>query len=354
MLKTIIFKNLLYYRAKTALTVGLLVLLFFIALSAAALTARIRALSDRPLESLQTEIILEKDQAGQDPAAIRTQGVIEPFNLAAFDPDSVRTVLKDLPQIADISTALVLWQFDLENSKTMVALDVNDPPVGLRKIEDWLMPGGGFFSANSAPEVILERHFATLFGYKPGGAYRIAGRDFRITGLVDFREESNLVNAQIFLPRETALALLPESAPIANQVYVSLGSAAGLRAVEERIGELLPDFSIITKDRLLKNVSAFNRLVYRFGNYFVLTISALVIVLSLFILKIHRLDFTGQTNILKTIGWPSGAILRWRMVEAVSLLALALAVSLVLLAAFDLAVLHNIRISGLLDQNFKL
>jgi cell division protein FtsX len=354
MIGTIIFKNLRFYWQKTALAIGLLALLFFIALASAAFTLRIQKMADQPLNSLQTEIILQKDQSNQNPADIKTQGVIFPFNLQSFDKDTVEGALKSLPEIKDFSTALILWQFDLQNNKTIVAVNVNDPKVGLRKIEDWLMSGGKFFSSDSAQETILERHFATLFGYKLGGVYQIINQSYKIVGIVDFQEESNLVNAQIFLPYETALTLVPSKTSVANQVYVSLSNASLLPSVQKKIGGLLPDFSVITKDRLLKNVSAFNRLIYQFGNYFVLVIVALVILLSIFIFKILRLEFKDQTEILRTIGWPKQDIFRWRLIEAGSILTIALVISLILLEMFNFTILPNVRADGLLNQNFKL
>lgn len=354
MIGTVIFKNLRFYWQKTTLTIGLFTLLFFIALASIAFTLHVQKLADQPLNSLQTEIVLQKDQSNQNPADIKTQGVILPFNLQSFDRNMVENVLKSLPETKSYSTALLLWQFDLQNNKTIVGVNLNDPKIGLRKIEDWLMPGGKFFSDNSAQETILERHFATLLGYKTGGFYQINSQSYKIVGIVDFQEESNLVNAQIFLPYETALKLTPDKATIANQVYVSLTNASLLPSVQKKISSLLPDFSVITKDRLLKNVSAFNRLVYQFGQYFVLLIVALVILLSFFIYKMHRLEFKSQAEILRTIGWPKQDILRWKLIEAGSMLIIALAVSLIFLLIFNFTILSNVRADGLLNQNFKL
>jgi len=354
MIGPIIFKNVRFYWQKAVLTISLLALLLFISLASIAFTLHVQKLADQPLNSLQTEIVLQKDQSNQNPADIKTQGVIFPFNLQSFDKQRVERVLKSLPEMKRFSTALILWQFDLQNNKTIVGINVNDPNVGLRKIEDWLMKGGKFFSDNSALETILERHFATLFGYKLGGYYKINNQNYKIVGIVDFQEESNLVNAQIFLPYETALKLVNEKTSVINQVYVSLGNASLLPVVQKKISSLFPDFSVITKDRLLKNVSAFNRLIYQFGQYFVFIIVALVILLSAFIFKMHRLEFRNQTEILRIIGWPKRDILRWKLVEAGSMLVVALVISLVLLALFNVTILNNMRADGLLNQNFTL
>jgi predicted lysophospholipase L1 biosynthesis ABC-type transport system permease subunit len=156
------------------------------------------------------------------------------------------------------------------------------------------------------------------------------------------------------LPYETALALAASKTAVANQIYVALNNASLLPTIQKKMAALLPDFSIITKDRLLKNVSAFNRLIYQFSRYFIAAIAALMAVLSIFIFKMHRLEFKDQVEIFRTIGWPKQDILRWKLIELGSMFVVALAVSLILLALFDFTILPNVRADGLLNQNFKL
>ena len=334
--------------------IGLMALLFFVGIASIVFTNRIQQLADRPLEAIGTEIILQKDSANKNPADIRTQGVIFPFNLQTFSKKSIEAKLQAIPETKDFSTALMLWQFDLKNNKTIVGLSTEDPKIGLRKIEDWLMPGSRFFSHDSAQEIILERHFAKLFGFKRGGKYSINGHDYDIIGIVDFTEESNLSNAQIFMPYKTTLALVSSKEQIINQVYVSLKNASLLSEAQKNIGEELPDLTIITKDRLLKNISAFNRLIYQFGNYFVTGMVLIATVLSFFIFKMFSLEFQNQTTILKTIGWSQQEIHRWKLVEIIFIAGSAFVISLLFLGIFNFTILPNIHFDSLLNQNFTL
>jgi len=354
MLKKIIFRNLIFYWKKAVLIISLMALLFFMTLASILFTNRIQQLADRPLEAIGTEIILQKDSASKNPADIRTQGVIFPFNLQNFSKESIETDLRAIPETKDFSTALMLWQFDLKNNKTIVGLNTGDPKIGLRKIEDWLMPGSRFFSKDSAQEIILERHFAKLFGFKRGEKYSINGQDYDIIGIVDFTEESNLSNAQIFMPYKTALSLVSSKDQIINQVYVSLENASLLSEAQKSISERLPNLTIITKDRLLKNISAFNRLIYRFGNYFVGGMILIVAVLSFFIFKMFSLEFQSQTAILKTIGWPKQEIRHWKLIEIIFIAGSAFVISLLFLGIFNFTILPNIHFDSLLNQNFTL
>lgn len=354
MIGKIILNNLLFYRKKVVLTIGLLSLLFFVTLASIAFTDRIQRLADRPLDAIETEIILQKDQTDKNPADIKTQGVIFPFNLQTFSKKSIETSLQAMPEIKNFSTTLILWQFDLKDNKTIVGINPDDPKTGLRKIEDWLMPEGTFFSDNFAKEVILERHFATLFGYKRGKTYPINGQDYKIIGIVDFKEESNLSNAQIFVPYKTALGLVSSENTVINQVYVSLKNASLLSNAQKNITDQFPDLTIITKDKLLKNVSAFNRLIYQFGNYFILATALVIFTLSFFVFKMHRMEFKNQMEILKTIGWPSSEIGRWKLIEIALIVGSSLVISVLLLFIFNFTILPNVQFDSLLNQNFKL
>jgi len=354
MIEKIIFKTLIFYWQKTALAGALISFLLFIAFASWLFTNRIQKLADQPLNSLETEIILQQDKVNKNASEIKTSGVIEPFNLQSFSKKEVENKLSHIREVNNFSTSLVLWQFDIQNNKTIVGLDVNEPRIGLRKIETWLMPNSKFFSDNNSKEIILERHFAKLFGYKLDESYSIVDKYYTIVGIVDFNEQSNLSNAQIFMPYGTALKLLGTKKAIINQVYISLANASLLPKVQKEIGGVNPEFSLVTKDRLLKNLSSFNKLIYQFGNYFAVGIGILSFLLIFWILKINRLEFRRETKILKTIGWPKQKIRRWVFIESGYIIIVSLFSSLLFLAIFYWGVIPKIIIGGLLNQNFKL
>ncbi len=354
MIKKIIIKNLFFYWQKAVITVMLVSFLFFLGFASYLFTNKIKKLADAPLNSLQTEIILQQDKVDKNAEEIKTVGVIEPFNLESFSKTDSIKKLKSVKEIKEISIALILWQFDLQNNRTIVGLDVNDPTVGLRRIEKWLTAKSRFFSGNNSPEVILERHFAKLFGYKLNGQYKINDKNYKIVGIVDFKEQSNLSNAQVFMPYNTALALIKKDYPIVNQVYISLSSASLLAEAQNKIKDIFLNFSIITKDRLLKNLSSFNALIYQFGNYFSLGIAILVFLLIYWILKMNRMEFGEQTKILQIIGWPKQKIQQWIIFELSFIILFSLLASLILVVIFYGGILPHIQIEALLNQDFKL
>ncbi len=354
MMIRIILKNILFYWRKTSVTIILAGIILFLGVSSTIFTSYIKELVDSPLKSLQTEVILQEDSSNKNPGDVKTSGVILPFNLESFSKDQALKQITKISNIKKVSTALVLWQFDIKDNRTLVALDTNEPKVGLRSIENMLMPGSQFFSANDAQEIILERHFATLFKYKVGQDYPIGENTYKIIGMVDFQEQSNLANAQGFLPYQTALNLIGEKETIVNQAFISLQSASDLPKVKEELIKIYPSFSIISKDNLLKNLSGLNQMFYRFGTDFSIVMTGISLLLTFSVLRLHRLEYSYQTEILATLGWPKRKTRLWVVVDTLFIFtgAIIFALILVLLLQWQLPTL--VKSAPMIDYNIKL
>lgn len=353
-LAAIVFSNQRYYARKIMPVILICGLIITLPAVSILLVNHIRALADQPLAALNTELILQHDQGNKDAAGVRTKGLVEPFNLHSFNNQSTRQSLTAVPGIKEFSTTLVLWQFDPQNTLTVVGLEPSDPLVGFRKVEGLLTKKSRFFSSSKAKEVLLERHFAKLFGHKPGTFFKLADHKLKIVGLVDFKEQSNLSSAAVFLPYETALTLAGHSEKVINQVFLSLTSSANIEQVSQAIEQSFPGFSLISKDSLYKNLSAFNQLIYRGGHFMVLAIVPLASLLMAWTLKIHRLEFAGQIDVLRLMGWSKSDLRRWLAWDTGYLLAGAVTVAAILTALTYWGLLPQFKIAPLLDQGFQL
>jgi predicted lysophospholipase L1 biosynthesis ABC-type transport system permease subunit len=353
-LAAIVFSNQLYYARKIVPVILICGLILLIPAASILLVNHIRALADQPLAALNTELILQHDQGNKEAAEVRTKGLVEPFNRHSFAKESTMRQLAAIPGIHEYSSALVLWQFDPKNTLSVVGLDPSDPMIGFRKVEGLLTKGSRFFSSSNAEEVLLERHFSTLFGYKPGSFFTLADRNLKIIGLVDFKEQSNLSSAAVFLPYETALSLAGQSKKIINQVFIALASTADIDQVSRAVERSFPGFSLISKDSLYKNLSAFNRLIYRSGHFVVLAVFPLALLLLAWTLKINRLEFAGQIEVLKILGWPKSDLRRWLAWDTCYLLLGAATVAAILTASLYWGLLPQLQIAPLLDQGFHL
>jgi len=350
----IILSNQRYYAGKIVSVILICSLILFIPVVSILLVTHIRTLADQPLEALNTELILQHDQGNKEAAAVRTKGLVEPFNLHSFSHELTHQKLIAIPGIKDFSTALVLWKFDPQNTLTVVGLNLSDPIVGSRKIEQFLTPKSHFFSSNNAQEVLLERHFAKLFGHKPGAFLKLADHNLKIIGLVDFKEQSNLSNAAVFLPYQTTLDLAGMGEKIINQVFLSLTSSSNIEQVSQAVEQSFPGFSLISKDSLYKNLSAFNQLIYKGGHFLVVVVIPMASLLLVWTLKIHRLEFAGHINVLTVLGWPKSDRFRWQVWDMGFLLVGAMAIAAVLTAFTYWGLLPQLKIAPLLDQGFQL
>lgn len=323
-------------------------------ISSTIFTNYIKGLVDSPLKSLQTEIILQKDSANKNPQNVKTSGVIVPFNLESFPKTQTSEKISKISGVKNVSTVLVLWQFDIKNNRTLVALDVDDPKVGLRNIEPMLMPGSKFFSNNDSQEIILERHFATLFKYKMGGDYQIGTNNYKIIGLVDFQEQSNLANAQGFLPYQTALKLVGEKDALVNQAFISLQSSSNLPKVKEELTTLYPSFSIISKDNLLKNLSGLSQMFYRFGTYFSTIMIGISLLLAFSVLRLHHLEYAYQTEILNILGWPKMKVRQWIAIDTLFIFASAVIFASLLTLLLQWQLPTIVKSAPMINYNIKL
>lgn len=349
-----VISNQLFYLKKVVLVVMLAGLMFFLPAASVILVKHARGLAEKPLETLETELIFQYDRVNRDSKDIRTQGIILPFNLNPMPLTIVSEKLSDIKELKAFSTALVLWDFDLRDTRTMIAVRKEDPLTGMRKIESLLMKGGSFFSDNEAREVILERHFAKLFGYDTGKDFDLRGERLKIVGLVDFKEQSNLSSASIFLPYGTALRLAGLKEPVVNQAFLSLKSSKEISSAAKTIEGLFPGVSLITKDNLYKNLSGINRLLYQSGRYFLLIVFPVSLLLMAWILKMHRLDFSYQTDILRTIGWRKKDVFLWGFYDITVIAAGAVLIAVILSFILKWQVLPNLSNTPLLDMGVTL
>jgi len=350
----IVLSHQLFYARKILPVVLLSGLILSMPIASWLLVDHITGLANKPLASLDSELILQHDSGDKDAASVRTKGLVEPFNLHSFAKAETLQKLQNITNINQTSSALVLWQFDPKNTLTVVGLDINEPHVGLRKTEELLMPNSHFFSSNEAREVILERHFAKLFGHKRGSTFELAGQSLNIVGIVDFTEQSNLSNAAVFLPYQTALKLSGQSSAVINQVFVSLTSATEMEAVSADISAAFPDFSLINRNSLYKNLSAFNQLITQGGQFLIWLVTPLALLLVAWVVKMHRLEFINQSNALRTIGWSRHNLRFWNTLDTGYVLFGGLLVALIISLIIQWLLLPMLQIAPVLDQGLKL
>jgi len=86
----------------------------------------------------------------------------------------------------------------------------------------------------------------------------------------------------------------------------------------------------------------------------ILAVIPIALLLLVWTLKIHRLEFGSQIDVLKTLGWPSSELRRWLALDLGYLLAGAIVIGTVSTGAIYWGLLPYLKIAPLLDQGFQL
>ncbi len=336
--------NRLHYKGETMIVGSICGFLMFVATASVLLMQHIASQTQKPLEALNTELILQQSSDEATPSGLKTGGLITPFEMQSFSGNRVENQLDRLDYIKAHAAALILWKLDVRGTLVIAGIKTDDPLVGLRNIESMLIKGR-FFSSDHAEEVILERHFATFFSHKLGGFFPIQDRNLKIVGIVDFVDQSNLNTASVFLPYQTAVELAGALAGSVNQMFVSLDDATETKRFIRDAQTLMPGFSIITRDSLYKNLKGISGIMHRFGNAVILLLWIIGFVLIGILLKIHTHDFKQHNETLRMIGWPSGFLRSWMLLDVAVILIVAFIFCTVLVAFFLAAGLPAIHLS---------
>ena len=334
----------LHYKGRTAAAVFICGFLMFIAAASAMLMNHMAEQSQKPMKALNTELIIQKQTAQASPSGFKTGGIITPFNLQNFQSDESCGELRRLDYVSACSSALILWNLDTKGTLVIAGIKKNDPKAGLRTIESMLM-SGSFFSSDSADEVILERHYAAFFGHKLNMKYSLNEKEFKIVGIVDFVNQSNLNTASVFMPYETAVRLGGLKNGDVNQAYVALKSSSDIERLQKEASALLQDFRIITKDNLYKNLKGLNGIMLTFGSTVTAVLSAVSALLVVFLLKIHSYDFKRNADTLRMLGWKKNLCRQWLIADTAIILLCAAALCLLLVLVFSYAVLPAVNIT---------
>jgi hypothetical protein len=321
--------------------------LLFASIASAILMNHISMQALKPMQALDTELILQKPSAGGKTSGFETGGLITPFGMEVFDFNAARSSAESTGLVKASSSALILWKLDTGGTLVTAGIKKDDPDVGLRKIGSMIFHGE-FFSSDDASEVMLERHYAAFFGYKTGSVYRLSGYDLKVTGIVDFSDQSNLNAASVFLPYETAVKMSGLENNQVNQMYVSLNSAYDTELFTQKTGELplLADFQMITKDSLYKNLRGISGIMLGFGKTVTLVLFGGGVLLCIFLLRIHAYDFRKNSETLRMLGWSAALRKKWTAADTLVILATAALFCAILTILFLYAGLPAVNIAA--------
>jgi len=308
-------------------------------------------LAQKPLQDLNTEIIIQFDENNRKPRS--TRGLIEPFNLRSFDRDQLANQIRSEPEVKNVSTALLLWQLSNRGTLTFAGIDTSEPNIGLRNFSHLLTDKSTQFSGPTAREVLLELHYARLFGFEKGGQIELGGEEFVILDLIDFQEDSNINSVSGYIPYGTALSLSNLPPGSVNQMFVELREGGDVPKISGQIATDL-NATVVTKDSLYQNLSAYNQFVVKAGVIALWVLLPASLLLFIWLLKLYQKENQPYVKTLKLIGWPRHLVMSWLANEALMLLVLASVLAIGLAFATYGVLVANLEVQVTLNRGLNL
>jgi ABC-type antimicrobial peptide transport system permease subunit len=285
-----------------------------------AVSAAYREAVSLPFRNLGADLVVQRPEmravdSGQPAQTMR--GIRLPISsqiFAAGDLEKLRAV----PGVDALSTALLLWEFDRGGFRTIMGVDLAQPSLGPVRVKDWLAQGR---FPDREGEVVLEKHYAKFHHAKPGDPFIINARSYKVVGLLEIKEGSQIAAANIYLPLADAQALLEKEAGGVNTVYLRLKDPSLLDRIKAEIIQGLPGVSIASSDSFLEVMGGVSRI----SDQFALVVSLVALGGAIFLIiktmLANLVERAREIGILKAVGW-TGADVRKQIMGEVFVQAL--------------------------------
>ncbi len=279
-----------------------------------AVSAAYREAVSLPFRNLGADLVVQRPEmraadSGQPTQSMR--GIRLPISsqlLAAGDLAMLRAV----PGVDAVSTALLLWEFDRGGFRTIMGVDLAQPSLGPVRVKEWLATGR---FAESEGEVVLEKHYAKFHRVKLGDQFPIGGRAFTVVGTLEIKEGSQIAAANVYLPLSDAGTLLGNGTGGVNTVYLRLKDPALQDRVKAKILGGLPGVSVASSDSFLEVMGGVSRISDQFALVVSLVALAGAIFLIIKTMLANLIERTREIGILKAVGWTGADVRRQIMGE---------------------------------------
>jgi putative ABC transport system permease protein len=255
-----------------------------------------------PFKNLGADIVVQRPEkraldSNQAPASMR--GIRLPFSNQILPPQDLEK-LKSIAGVDSMASSLLLWEFEQRGFRTIMGVDLTQPSLGPIKVKEWLKEGR--FPQNPG-EVVLEKHYAKFQQAVLGGAFPIGNRPFKVVGLLEIKEGSQIASANIYLSLPEAQTLLAGEMNGVNLVYLRLKNPALLSQVKMQISKELSGVSVTSSDSFLELMGGVSKI----SDQFSLLVSLVALGGAFFLIIKTMLgnlvERSREIGILKAVGW---------------------------------------------------
>jgi len=270
-----------------------------------------------PFKNLGADIVVQRPEkravdSGQAPASMR--GIRLPFSnqlLPAQDLEKLRSI----EGVDSMAASLLLWEFDQRGFRTIMGVDQAQPSLGPVKVKGWLKEGR--FPEKSG-EVVLEKHYAKFHQTRLEDSFSIGNRPFKVVGLLEIKEGSQIASANIYLSLADAQTLLGGELKGVNLVYLHLKNPSFLAQVKSRISKELTGVSVTSSDSFLELMGGVSKISDQFSLLASIIALGGAIFLIIKTMLSNLVERSSEIGILKAVGWTEKDVQKQLMGEVLA------------------------------------
>jgi putative ABC transport system permease protein len=270
-----------------------------------------------PFKNLGADIVVQRPEkraldSAQAPASMR--GIRLPFSNQILPAQDLEK-LGSIEGVDSMAASLLLWEFDQRGFRTIMGVDRAQPSLGPVKVKEWLKEGR--FPENSG-EAVLEKHYAKFHQARLGNSFSIRNRPFKVVGLLEIKEGSQIASANIYLPLQDAQDLLEGGSRGVNLVYLRLKNPSLLTQVKARIAKELQGVSVTSSDSFLELMGGVSKISDQFSWLASLIALGGAVFLIIKTMLSNLVERSSEIGILKAIGWTEKDVQKQLMGEALT------------------------------------
>ena len=268
-----------------------------------------------PFKNLGADLVVQRPEkravdSKQAPASMR--GIRLPFSNQLLPAQDLEK-LKSIEGVDAMATSLLLWEFDQGGFRTIMGVDLAQPSLGPVKVKEWLKEGR--FPANPG-EVVLEKHYAKFHQSRIGDPFQVGNRSFKVVGLLEIKEGSQIASANIYLPLADAETLIEGETKGANLAYLHLKNPSLLSQVKTQISKELSGISVTSSDSFLELMGGVSKISDQFSLLTSIVALGGAIFLIIKTMLSNLVERSSEIGILKAVGWTERDVQKQLMGEA--------------------------------------
>ncbi len=291
----------------------------FISLSA--FSSAYKETAERPFKDMGVDITVQ-GLSDNESFVLNGNEFVLPYKTRLISDNEVEKI-RSLPGVKKTSSSLVIWNFDPRRFNIITGVD--DVEVGPARslagttikhyeydlanqrfiekentVRSWML-SGKFFESGERGAAVVESHYAAWYGIKTGDTIDVGGKKFRVSGIVEIKEGSQLAASNIYIPLMDAQEILGTEG--VNMVFIKVDDYSHTKNVMRSINEKLAGVEVSSSDSVLQLMGGIAAVADRSA-----LIASLIALIGAGILVFKTaaeniLSRTRDIGVLRAVGW---------------------------------------------------